>query len=106
VYLQKRLECYHCSELQCYSYSKIKYVIINCNSALRISNKSSYQIRNPLITVALPSKHAKISYVITRIRGKVILPSAVTRIQRNPRLSSAVVASTIPARIKENLSCL
>jgi hypothetical protein len=50
---------------QCFSsYSKIKSVIINCNSAWRIPNKSSYRIRNPLITVSLPSKHATI-YIYT-----------------------------------------
>jgi hypothetical protein len=30
-------------------YSEIATVIINCNSAWRISNKSRYKIRNPLI---------------------------------------------------------
>jgi hypothetical protein len=46
---------------QCYSHSKIKSVIINCNSTWCISNKSSNKIRNPLITVVSPSKHVTIS---------------------------------------------
>jgi hypothetical protein len=49
---------------QCYSYSKIKSVIINCNSSWRISNKSSVKSRTHKLFVALPSKHATVLYLI------------------------------------------
>jgi hypothetical protein len=42
--------------MQCYSYSKIKSVIINCNSAWRIPNKSSIKYRTHKLYVALPGK--------------------------------------------------
>jgi hypothetical protein len=45
---------------QCCSYSKIKGVLINCNSAWRIPNKSSVNSRTHKLFVALPSKHATI----------------------------------------------
>jgi hypothetical protein len=45
---------------QCYSNSKIKSVIINCNSAWRISNKSSVKSRTHKLFVALPGKHATV----------------------------------------------
>jgi hypothetical protein len=44
----------------CYSYSKIKSVIINCNSAWRISNQSSVKSRTHKLFFALPSKHVTI----------------------------------------------
>jgi hypothetical protein len=45
---------------QCYSYSKINSVIINCNSAWRIPNKSSVKSRTHKLFVALPGKQATI----------------------------------------------
>jgi hypothetical protein len=45
---------------QCYSYSKIKSVIINCNSDWRMPNKSSVISRTHELFVALPGKHATI----------------------------------------------
>jgi hypothetical protein len=47
VQLHKTLECYLCSELRIVLVIvKLKIIIINFNSAWRISNKSSYQIQN------------------------------------------------------------
>jgi hypothetical protein len=43
---------------QCYSYSKIKSVIINCNFTWRIPNKSSIKSRTYTLFVVLPGKHA------------------------------------------------
>jgi hypothetical protein len=45
---------------QCYSFSKIKSVIIDSNSAWRIPNKSSAKTRTHKLFVALPGKHATI----------------------------------------------
>jgi hypothetical protein len=46
--------------MQCYSYSKIKSVTINCNFAWRISNKSNVRSRIHKLFVMLPGKHATI----------------------------------------------
>jgi hypothetical protein len=46
--------------MQCCGYSKIKIVIICCNSAWPIPNKSSVKPRTHKLFVALPSKHATI----------------------------------------------
>jgi hypothetical protein len=43
---------------QCYSYGKIKSVIINCSSAGQMPNKPSVKSRTHKLFVALPSKHA------------------------------------------------
>jgi hypothetical protein len=45
---------------QCYSYSKIKSVRINYNSAWRTPNKPSVKSRTHALFVALPSKHRTI----------------------------------------------
>jgi hypothetical protein len=45
---------------QCYSYNKIKSVIINCNSTWQIPNKSSVKSRTHKLFVTLPSKHATV----------------------------------------------
>jgi hypothetical protein len=45
---------------QCYSYSKIKCVIINRNSAWRIPNKSSVKSRTHKLCAALPGKRTTI----------------------------------------------
>jgi protein-arginine kinase activator protein McsA len=47
---------------QCYSYSKIKSSTINCNSAWRISNKSSVKSRTHKLFVASAGKHATICF--------------------------------------------
>jgi hypothetical protein len=54
--------------MQCYSYSKIIGVIINCNSAWRIPNKSSVKSRTHNLFAALPGKHATIC---TNVLGRV-----------------------------------
>jgi hypothetical protein len=52
--------------MHCYSYSKIKGVIINCNSAWRI-----FKSRTHKLFVALPSKHATITSHTTYITSKL-----------------------------------
>jgi hypothetical protein len=44
----------------CYSYSEIKSVVINCNSAWRIPNKSSVKSRTHKLFVELPGKYDNI----------------------------------------------
>jgi protein-arginine kinase activator protein McsA len=56
---------------QCYNYSKIKSVIINCNSAWRIPNKSSDKSITHKLFVALPGKPATITlYLLVGIQGE------------------------------------
>jgi hypothetical protein len=45
-----------CEELTQFAYSKIQSVVINCNSARQLANKSEYKMQNPQIIDALPGK--------------------------------------------------
>jgi hypothetical protein len=54
-----------------YRYCKIERDIIVCCDD--VSNKSIEEIYNPLITVALPSKHATILRVLSKIFEAILL---------------------------------
>jgi hypothetical protein len=60
---------------QCYSYSKIKSVIINCNSAWQMPNKSSVKSRIHKLFVALPEKYVTIFLVIYLYKNKLNINS-------------------------------
>jgi hypothetical protein len=96
---------YTVQKWHCYSYSEIKSVMINCNSAWRIPNKTSVKSRTHKLYVALTGKHT----TIYRNPRRIVVPRSIDNCQcahaLTPFTSSVTTASHCGSAVVQFYQC-